>query len=1542
MTIDELLEKYRAENISEREKGAKFEQLMKNFLPIIYSGDVKNIMLWSNFSNEQDLGIDLVIETFSSEIWAVQCKFYAETTTIDKADVDSFISNSGREFNGKKFSRRIFISTSDNFTANALKMFENQTPPIIQIGMDELRKAAVDWEKVSRGEKIKILRDLRDYQQTALDNAVEHFKTNERGQLIMACGTGKTFTSLKIAEKLTDNSGLVLFLVPSLSLLSQSLREWANFADKPINAVCVCSDKTVTSNDDIQNINLPVPVTNQPEEISAAVNRTGNFGMTVIFSTYHSLDKVIAAHLNFDLVICDEAHRTAGNLNQDKTARIFSMVHSNENIQAKRRIYMTATPKMYSSEAKKTADDSQLTVWSMDNEEIFGAEFYKISFAQAIELGCLSDYKVLVLTVHERALPPALREYVYSKSNEVHLDDALKIVGCIKALSKNMNVNSKPLMEDDADFMHTAVAFCPKIAYSKNLTKHYAEIQEKFFQDMPLEIRRKCVQIQMTHVDGSMNAEERRPIIDALKNVADENKCQIVSNVRCLSEGVDVPSLDAVIFLSPKKSGVDIVQAIGRALRISKNKKFGYIIIPVIIPMNTSPEEALNSSDFKEVWQILNAMRSHDENLDIVIQQIRANGKSDKIAVDGGEKSGGGGEGDVLQLSFEFEDWTYKIYARMVEKVGDRLYWQHWAIKVSVIVERHTERILELISKSGEPQKAFQNFLRDLQKIINPSITQTDAVDMLAQHLITRPVFEALFENYSFAQNNPVSKSMTEILRQLDKDGLSKERDQLNDFYENVKIRCRDMGDAANRQKIITDLYDNFFKMALPMTAQKLGIVYTPVEVVDFIIQSVNDVLRENFGKTFNDENVHILDPFTGTGTFITRLIQSGLIDKDNLLRKYQREIHANEIVLLAYYIAAINIENAFHDVANLDGYETFNGICLADTFQSYENAANPEIYLSGYENPLRENSTLIKKQIDTKIEIIIGNPPYSVGQKSANDNAQNVHYEKLERRIAETYAAGTNATNKNALYDSYIKAFRWASDRISEGVIGFVTNAGFLDGAAMDGLRKIFSEEFSEIYIFNLRGNQRTQGEISRKEGGKIFGSGSRAPVAITILVKNKNHTGTAKIFYKDIGDYLTREEKLLKISATKTVLSGDFQEIIPNEKFDWINQRGNEFEKYILLGDKKNNSAEVFFEIYSPGLKTNRDVWCYNFSKKILAENMQTTINFYNEHSPENFNQQKIVWTRETKQNKNRGIKYIFDEKKIISASYRPFCKENLYYDKNLNEVIGTIGKFFPTNFEENLIICVSTGERNFSVFLTKKICDVQFQFNGQCFPLYWYSDTPEIPLPGFEKYANKYYQHDGVTDFVLKRAQFMYGEAVTKEDIFYYVYGFLHLPSYREKFSAELKKSLPRIFLVNESYKFWALSRAGRALAEIHLNYERQEATTGVEVLGAECGDFRVKKMRFNKARTEIIYNDKIKIVGIPARANEYVVNGRSPLEWIVERYQIKIDKASGIENDPNDWCAEHDSPRYILDLIMSCITVSLKTLEIVDALPEINFD
>lgn len=1573
MTIDELLDNYRAPDISEREKGDKFERLMKNFLLTYphYLGKIKSVTLWKNFSRERDLGIDLVATTADGEYWAVQCKFYAESATVDKAGVDSFISNSGRTFHGKKFAARIFIATTNNFGPNAEKMFQNQTPPVHKITLETLRSARVNWEKLDAGiigEAAINKLTPREYQLEAIAAAHEHFQNHSRGQLIMACGTGKTFTALKIAEDLTDQRGTILFLVPSLSLLSQTLDAWTADAQKPLNYICVCSDETVANNleDVILEVNLPVTVTNDPAEISARVKNFRQQNpdrMTVVFSTYQSLDKIVDAKLEFDLAICDEAHRTAGNNKADSDTRKFSIIHDNEQICAKLRLYMTATPKMFSETNKKIASDKDLTVWSMDDTQIFGEEFYRISFKRAIELECLSDYQLLIFAVSEGEIQQAMRDDIAEKAQAIvdklnesptksrkkidfsfSVDDMAKLVGCLNALSKRVTADSEYLLEGDLAPMHKAVAFLPKIVNSRVTAKIFDGIEKLYAKYINSEDKDALVQIKAAHVDGSKNAEERKVELDKLRDTpTDGNLCRIITNVRCLSEGVDVPSLDAVIFLSPKKSKVDIVQAVGRALRKFDGKKFGYIIVPIIASAKDNPNTrdyyAANNEKYYTISEVVRGLKAHDETMNADVERLALGAAAKKIKIIRSK------EYDRFSAEIPFEIFRTELIAKVVDTSGNKGYWWHWSNKVSVIVSRHVEQIFELI-KSGDAKAAFDNFLAELRQNINPTISQQDAIDMLAQHLVSRPVFEALFENYSFADQNPVSKSMSEIISRLDKTGLANDRAALKEFYDTVREQCRDMGDAKNRQKIITSLYDNFFRQALPLTVQQLGIVYTPPEVVDFILHSVSDALTKYFHRSISDRNIHILEPFAGTGTFIARLIHSGLIRTQDLSRKYHEEIHANEIVLLAYYIAAVNIENAFHAASRAD-YLPFDGICLTDTFQTYENDKRREIYLAGMENPLHENSARIKSQLDAKIEIIIGNPPYSVGQKSANDNAQNVHYPALERRIADTYAAKTAATNKNSLYDNYIKAFRWASDRISAGgIVGFVTNAGWLDGAAMDGLRACFENEFTAIYIFNLRGAIR--GKIkdgAKREGQNVFDI--MTGVAITILVKVPDSAAPAEIHYVDIGDYLSRDEKLSRIadfhSAFSDIFAANEIVITPNARHDWINQRGDSFDNFIILGDKMSDSIEkTFRDFYTKGINTARDAWCYNFSRANLAENMAATIDFYNDFNIEDNDSTKISWSEGLIANAKRHRKIKFCHDRIIESLHRPFCLKYLYYDKYFNERVYQMPKIFPTGNEENLLICVSGigSNKDFSVLIVDKIISLDFIEKVQCFPLYWYviNDTPSL-------FEGDYVRKDCITRWILEQARRAYGESVTKEDIFYYVYGFLHLPAYRQEFAAELKKSLPRIILVERVEDFWALSRAGRDLAEIHLNYETQAPPAGVEVVEPpDNTDLRVTKMKLVRAGETLTleYNSKIKIVGIPARALEYVVNGRSPLEWLVERYQIKTDKASGIVNDPNLWCAERGDAGYILRLAQSLVTVSLKTLEIVAQLPEIKFE
>lgn len=1646
MSFQQILDMYRAKAWNEHDKGERFEMLMKRFLLSypIYENELQTVWLWKEFPYRKDfggsdLGIDLVAYTVNGEYWSIQCKFYDDNTNINVDDISHFIANSNRKFldeNGqtKNFSLCLWIDTKSSFNKNAEKLIQNQNIEFKRISFYDLDNAQLDWNKLVKGESGKTVqtskKQPREHQKIAIAEAQKYFKENERGKLIMACGTGKTYTALKIMEQQTKNNGFALFLVPSIALLSQTLKAWTEDTTGNIYPICICSDKSSSDmNDDVSTIDLPFPATTNLETAvfqfyQRRKQQRENEGTIVIFSTYQSIDVVhelqkrllkqdndtiySANHtplLNtgekinekavFDIIICDEAHRTTGIKTKGTDDSAFIKVHDSNFLRAKHRLYMTATPRIYTDEAKKKARQGYAELCSMDDKEKYGEEIYRIGFSEAVEKGLLSDYKVVVLTIGEDQIPASLQSAISKGNTEISIDSAAKLIGCINALSKRMTVDSLDLKQVDPGFMHTALAFCANIKISKAITNIFNEYGEKYYSEFSPEERAKTVNISAEHVDGSMNAIMREEKLQWLKNTDTTGKdCHILTNVRCLSEGVDVPALDAIIFLSARNSQVDVVQSVGRVMRKAPansgyNKKYGYIIIPVVVPPNVEPEVALEESkDFSTVWSVLNALRAHDDRFDATINKIELNKtKPEQILVAGTPNIDGTvygtreesttetvneGRKEYVQTTLYFPELQQAIYAKMVKKVGTKRYWEDWAKNIAEIARRHKERIEQLIEKGGEHKKAFDKFLNGLHKNINPHITTEDAIDMLSQHMITQPVFEALFENYSFVKNNPISKSMNEILALLDKQGLEKEREELDKFYQAVRKGCEGVDNAEGKQKIIIELYDKFFKLALPKTVGKLGIVYTPVEVVDFILNSVNDILKKEFGRKhgLSEENIHILDPFTGTGTFITRLLQLGLIRTEDLVRKYTSELHANEIVLLAYYIASINIENTFHDIAKQDKYIPFNGICLTDTFQLGERIIKNEKGIVGdgfgdvWSDMFPGNSQRVIDQKKTPMKVIIGNPPYSVGQRSTNDNAKNENYPELEQRIAETYAAGTKATNKNRIYDSYIKAFRWASDRIDKkngGIIAFITNSGWLDGMAMNGFRSCLEKEFSSIYVFNLRGAIRGKsGEIARKEGTNIFNI--ITGVAITILIKNpKKINKKAEIYYHDIGNYLSKKDKLNIITKIKSCMNKNFTVTVlkSDKNGDWLNKRNSLFENYIPIEpDKKfNKDSKSFFYVNSLGLNTARAYWCYNFSKNKLIRNIQSTIDFYNSELQKyindtkydfSINPKKISWSRGIIQNLKRYIKYEFDETKIIQSMYRPYCREYLYFDKYLNEMLYQMPKIFPKINQKNYSICISgIGGLDFAISIVDTITDLAYVKTGnggtQCFPLYYYEKREKVEQSLFDDVTSEYIRHDGITDFIFNQACDLYGKSVTKEDIFYYVYGFLHLPKYRTEFAADLKKSLPRLFLVDEPKVFWQISKAGRDLADIHLNYEHQKAAEGVIIEG-DCGNYTVQKMKFPKKdqKDTIIYNSDITIKNIPLKVYDYVVNGRSPVEWVMERYQVKIDKKSEIENNPNDWAMEHNQPRYILDLLLSVMTVSLKTQEIIANLPDVKFE
>ncbi len=1555
---------------TEAEKGRLFERLMKAYFEQdpLYRDRFSHVWLWPEWAAARpdfdggDTGVDLVAEERGGGFCAIQCKCHAPGTRISKAALDSFIAASARE----PFAARIVVDTGDEWGSNAFKTITRLRPPCSVLRFGDLASRPFDWPDLVHGqpEDLSLRHEpfrLRPHQRRAFDEVLTGFEDHDRGKLVMACGTGKTFTALRITEAVAGEGGRALYLVPSISLLQQSMREWAEQRALPHRYVGICSDTRAGKNDEDASLEeLEIPVTTDPATISKALRLPSPGTMTVVFCTYHSLGLVERAQDAgapvFDLVLCDEAHRTTGIERPGDKTSPFVLVHDASRIRAGKRLYMTATPRLYTAGAKTKAASHDIEVFSMDDGATYGPEFHRLPFSTAVGQDLLSDYKVVVLALSEEHLEKTLQEHLASGGGDINLSDAARIVGCWQALQNPENLSPD---EGPSQSLRRAIAFTNTIASSQRLTTHWGGIVESAIGRLPEAEKATALRCKTRHVDGQNNALERKARIEWLKGSSGDT-CRILSNARCLSEGIDVPALDAVIFMTERKSVVDIVQAVGRVMRKAEaeGKTHGYIVLPVAVPAGRDPAQVLDSGEFEVVWSVLRALRSHDDRLDAEINKIDLNETPTNRIIFSGDGINGDSPPAAPELPFPPLDLPPgAIYAKIVEKCGDRKYWESWAKDVADIFSRLVVRIEGLLDNPENEalREWFEAFHDELKVSINESITTGSAIDMMAQHILTRPVFEALFEDYDFAGGNPVARALDALRRDFGEFGLENETRDLEGFYESVRLRARGLDNPAARQRVLMELYEKFFSTAMKKEADRLGIVYTPVEVVDFILASADHAVRSEFGRGLGDEGVHVLDPFTGTGIFLVRLLQSALIRDVDLGRKYRAELHANELVLLAYYIAAIHIEEAFHGRVGDDrSYEPFGGIVLTDTFNLHTGR-------SGFPKDwLPDNSERAERQQKLPIQVIVGNPPWSTGQRSSADDNPNVDYPEIERRVAETYAARSTATLKNSLYDTYKMAIRWASDRIGDrGVVAFVTNGSWIDGNVDSGVRACLAEEFSSIHVVNLRGNQRTQGERSRREGGKVFGQGSRAPVAITILAKNPDaaHEG-CRILYRDIGDYLSREDKLAMLRKWGSIAGiENWEAIAPDRHHDWIGQRNEAFRALYPLGSKDAKAGrtdDAIFRLFSNGYKTSRDIYTYNFSRNDCASNARRMVQDYRDALREwnesagkpneldaivEQNSQNVRWDRELKNNLRRQKEISWSPENIWTTQYRPFVKQHCYVEYVLVNNKYLQDSIFPSNSTENRAICVPGvgSTKPFSALVVDTMPDLHLVAFGQCFPRYRYErGSGQQSLPGMEPLPERI---DNITDAALRAFRVRYADnAITKDAIFDYIYGVLHAPDYRERFANDLAKELPRIPFATD---FHAFADAGRRLAALHLAYETcAEYPLQLEYAGPgepTPKHYRIgtRAMRFeDSARAVIVVNDYFRLVGIPAEAHGYQVNGRTPLEWLIDRYRITRDKESGIVNDPNGW---FDEPRDLIAAFRRIVHVCVETVAIVASLP-----
>ncbi|MEK4168356.1 type ISP restriction/modification enzyme [Staphylococcus sp. FSL W8-1268] len=1569
-SFDNLLKQIEeASNNIQREKGTLFEKLVLAYLKNepTYKALYKNVWELRDVPNEfglpdkKDKGVDLVAEQFNGDIIAIQAKFYKNS--IGKSEINSFVAETGSKY----YQGGLIVSTVDEWNKNARSTIENNQKNIEILGLSDLRNSQINWSDFNfeRPEELTIKKpkELRFYQKTALENAINHFEKNERGQLIMAPGTGKTFTSLKISESLSkkaSNQFKVLYLVPSIQLLTQTLRGWNNDTELKIASMAVTSDRDASrgndGTEDIKATDIGYPATTSKDQLLKNWNdikeTQSDRDMIVVFSTYQSIDVIGDAQKEgfpeFDLIISDEAHRTTGAHEMNKDASVFTKVHDNEKVKGKLRMYQTATPKIYGDNAKKNAKDKSILLSSMDDETKYGEVFYRMGFGQAVSHGILTDYKVMVLAVDETAIQKDMQKTLADPENGLNIDDVGRIVGIWNGMMRR-NGYKNPIKNSPYDGapLERAIAFTRTIEDSKKVSKQFEEVVNEY---IGTSTDQQTTKLSMKHADGSMNALQKGEVLDWL---ADLNKpsdeARIVSNVRFLTEGIDVPTLDAVIFLAPKKSQVDIVQAVGRIMRKSENKDYGYIILPVVIPSGETPETVLdNNKHYEAVWQIINALRSVDERFEAMVDKLNiAKPKQLKVIGIGGAPSKEnnnenttdgtelGEKYEQTQLEFDWDKFEGAIFGKIVQKVGDRRYLENWSADVAKIAQRQISWIKTKLTDKKDPITIeFKKFVSSLQHNINESIDENQAAEMLSQHLITKPIFEALFSEYSFVNNNPVSMAMENIISELEKAGFAKEQENLEPLYESIKMRAEGVEKSEDKQKIIITLYEQFFKTAFEKTSKKMGIVFTPIEVVDFIIKSVDDVLKKHFGKALASESVHILDPFTGTGTFIIRTLtylkkqlENGEITLSDITRKFTQELHANEIILLSYYIAAINIESTFDEInGDKQGYVPFEGIVLTDTFESDEEEGTLNDTYFG------KNNERLKKQQDATITAIVGNPPYSARQESENDDNKNITYPNLDEKIRNDYVQYTNVRNKNTLYDSLFRAFKWSTNRLEgKGVVAYITNSSFIDSQTTSGIRKDLFEEYNYIYILNLRGSVRGKSGIdASKEGGNVFDI--LTGVSINIFIKDESDVH--EIYYYDIGDYKSKKQKLDFLVDKRSLQSIDWNKTVPDINYDWINHRDKDYLSFIPL----DSDLDGLFLSKSLGVSTNRDIWVYGFNKKSVIENSERMVaNFNSEirrlkhHTTDklaHINQEKdfISWSSGLKSLFKKGKDIDLDKSKVRLNLYRPFTKKWIYYDEQIIERPRNHRKNFG-NFNEVILVPGTGSRRGFSTIIVDKIPDLNILDAG---------------AQGFSRYNNEKSEFlnldtSNIRESVVKEL------GLNEEEAFYYTYAVLHSSVYRESYANDLQKSLPRIPKLKNKEQYVEI---GRQLAYLHLNYETVPKYEGLTINKEQKNpSYKVEAMKHPKIRneqgksvndkTKIIFNKEVTISDIPEQAYKYVVNGKSAIEWIMDQYKVKHDNKSGIIDDPNEFS---EDSKYIFNLLLSIINVSMKTLELIDELPE----
>lgn len=1621
-------------NFNSQIQGAKLEKLIRIIIKAHPLGDecvevdtFQDYIYKMNKKTRQhdsakDQGIDLIGYDNNDNVIPIQAKNYLKTNQIKREEVDKFfteITTKSNKYNwnpvtawlvyngvlNKKAEERLVeINNLKDTNIKKIAVQELLQKIYYQHKIHDLKEIYIEkWLESVTVEKIKTPKTLRAYQTEALDKAVQYYKDYDRGHMVMACGTGKTLTSLVMIEKITPPNAMILFLVPTLDLMRQSIEVARNDIDFDFNGFAVCSDtsvvkRTAKKNDEIMLSNADLPI----NRVFSSVEQINDYyhkitpppklsQRIIVFSTYQSVDKIVEAQKDgfgvFDLVICDEAHRTVKFIDgkeNNKKEQNFVVVHDNEKLRAKKRLYMTATPKIFKGDVKKikaTGEYDDLEFLDMSQEDVFGQQFFTYSFSQGVSENYLADFKVIILTFladeYNTTYQQLKEKYDKLKYKEkfIELDEFTKLYGVYKTLKSRHIKNA-------INFCRFAIS---GKANSRLLTIVWEMLVEHIQQNQE---DHDNFQIDFRHVDGTMNSNLRRENIDALDKK--EQGCVVLSNARCLTEGVDVPSLDAVIFMQQRKSEIDIVQATGRVMRKTKEKHAGLVIVPVVASIIDNQKQEVEfdfeKTAFKKVGDILGALRSpnvkpelkqtvenhqlgdswnnhlievtteiNEKKILAILKTRQQNLLEDKKPLDTEtihSMNDYEAEKVAKQLKIELtmeniqnlkNQIMDKVKSAVVKRVGTRSYWAVWSAEKLPGIVKNVKNFLKYSYEANE--KIWEQFIKQVQSYLNPAITKQDAINWAADSFITQPLFAILFPHS--LKHNPVVRIFSKLEDDLNlREKLSSEEVKLQNFYDNIRKEVATIETQQAKQNLLKMIYEKYLTAVYKEEAKNNGVVYTPIEVVDFMLKGVNYLLQTEFNNSsFNTENVKILEPFAGTGSFISRLLSEdlNLIAKDNLEYKYKNDIYANEIMLLPYYIASINVSETFNNRQNNNSYLPYDNIIWTDTFELLDKNTN-QAELKIAED---QNHKKIAKLKNEPINVIISNPPYSVSAKN-----KNIH-KTITEIIAEKLTPKTKSKSKGVLQDSIIKALLFSIQKVKmsqeNGVIAFILNNSFLVNNATDSLRNYLQNVFSKFYIIDLKGNARKTIQnktLFSDEGESIFEEKMVGSCVLLGIIKKQSYQLNSKnnAYYISCKK-ITERKKKLKWIAENSLETFKLEKVIKSlsldKNNDWFQKSAIWNNNMVPLNSKiKNINKNIILKITSNGIMLYNQNLFNNFSMNQLMQNVKKEIKQYkvalDKHLQSQINKYPVHLKNKLKSHKQPEE---FQKNYINVILNDPFCKKYCYYDIFFPARLCKFKEIFPqkTNYFNTVI--------NFHItpFAVKTIVNCHFLESLQKpnnFPRFQYNlQDQNISL--FNESRESCVSNDARQIFFWEELQ---NNPEQDDIIFAYIYGFLHYDSYLKKYYNNfLKGEIPRVYKPQHYADFIKISNIGQQLLDLHTNYENQPMYEDIIFLKGnwelDKTKYYIQKMKFAKNannkidKRTIIFNQYITITNIPLKIYDWTLSDVSAIEHVMKGYVL--DQKN--KQNPNDFCAEINNPRYILELLLRVIYISLKTLELKKALP-----